>query len=371
MSETDGATISKIESAVYVVPTDMPEADGTLAWDHTTLVLVEAVVADQRGLGWTYATSACKAVVDEVLAPALAGADVRRTTAAHEKMVRASRNFGRPGVVSCAISAVDIALWDAKAKILDVALADLFGRCHDRAPVYGSGCFTSYDDETISAQLEHWVGDLSIPRVKIKVGESWGTEEKRDLERAMYARHVIGDDVQLYVDANGAYGVKQAIMLGRQYVDAADASWFEEPVSSDDLTGLGHVRDALTLEIAAGEYGFDEYYFDKMLAADAVDCLQIDVTRCGGYTSWLRASALAHGRGIDVSGHCAPNLHAHVASAVPNLRHVEYFWDHERIETMLFDGVLSPCGGTMTPQGDRPGHGLSLRSPDAERYRCR
>jgi L-alanine-DL-glutamate epimerase-like enolase superfamily enzyme len=108
-----------------------------------------------------------------------------------------------------------------------------------------------------------------------------------------------------------------------------------------------------------------------MLDAHAVDCLQIDVTRCGGYGEWLRAAATAAACNVEVSGHCAPNLAAHVASATPNLRHVEYFHDHERIERMLFDGTLDPCGGALRPDPSSPGHGLTFKHADAEAYRVR
>jgi L-alanine-DL-glutamate epimerase-like enolase superfamily enzyme len=150
----------------------------------------------------------------------------------------------------------------------------------------------------------------------------------------------------------------------------ADAGvvWFEEPVSSDDLPGLRTVREQLTLDVAAGEYGYDETYFARMLEAQAVDCLQVDVTRCGGYTSWLRAAALAGAAGMEVSAHCAPNQHAHVGVAVPNARHVEYFWDHERIERMFFDGALDPNGGVLVPDTGSPGHGLALKEADVERF---
>jgi len=369
MRHGDTPTVSAVDVTVYDVPTDRPEADGTLSWDRTTVVAVQVRAGGVVGLGWTYASSACREIVERQLTPALVGTDVLAVPAAHETMVRACRNLGRPGTVSCAVSAVDIALWDAKAKLLETPLADLFGRCIDAVAIYGSGGFTTYDDCVATAQLEHWIGELGIPRVKIKVGESWGTAEERDLQRAIHARRVIGPGTELYVDANGGYGVKRAVAMGRRYAEAAGVSWFEEPVSSDDLEGLRLVREALDLEVAAGEYGFDEPYFERMLGAGAVDCLQIDVTRCGGYTSWLRAAALAHARGVDVSGHCAPNLHAHVASSISNLRHVEFFWDHERIESLLFDGVLSPCGGALVPSADAPGHGMTLRASDAAAYR--
>lgn len=106
-----------------------------------------------------------------------------------------------------------------------------------------------------------------------------------------------------------------------------------------------------------------------MIAAGAVDCLQADVTRCGGFSVWRQVAALADAGHLQISGHCAPNLHAHVAASVPNLRHLEYFHDHHRIETMLLDGTLPPDGGVMTPDPSRPGHGLDFRETDAAHYR--
>jgi L-alanine-DL-glutamate epimerase-like enolase superfamily enzyme len=360
--------VTDVSVRVFTVPTDRPEADGTLAWSETTLVLAEVAAGGNRGMGWTYASGGCRPIIEQQLSSAVSGANVLDVPRCHEKMVRACRNLGRPGIVSCAISAVDIALWDCKARLLGVALSSLFGRSGDDVKIYGSGGFTTYDETTATQQLERWTEAQRIPRVKIKIGESWGSCEDRDLARIRHARRVIGPDVELYVDANGAYSAKQAVRFGQRMQAEADVIWFEEPVSSDDLEGLRTVRHQLALDVAAGEYGYDEPYFERMLGADAVDCLQIDVTRCGGYTSWLRAAALAGARSMDVSGHCAPNLHAHVAAAMPNVRHVEYFWDHERIETMFFDGVLDPGGGILVPDPALHGHGLTLKEADVRPF---
>jgi len=146
-------------------------------------------------------------------------------------------------------------------------------------------------------------------------------------------------------------------------------TWFEEPVSSQDLAGLAAVRSQVLPDVAAGEYSWSLADSARLIAAGAVDCLQLDVTRCGGISEFLRAAALAAAHSMQVSGHCAPNLHAHVGAAVENLRHVEYFNDHQRIERLMFDGALDPAGGELTPDPGRPGLGLELRSTDAERYR--
>jgi L-alanine-DL-glutamate epimerase-like enolase superfamily enzyme len=360
--------VDTVSAAVYEVPTDQPEADGTLAWSATTLVTAQVTGGGATGLGYTYGAGACQRLIEGELAAAVTGQCAHDTGAAWQAMVRAVRNLGRPGVAGYAISAVDTALWDLKAKLLGLPLSRLLGQVRPDVPVYGSGGFTTYDEAAARAQLEHWAGEQRIPRVKIKIGESWGTSPARDLNRIAFARSVVGPGVELYVDANGGYTRKQAVRMARAMAEH-DVTWFEEPVSSDDLDGLREVRDQVEPDVAAGEYGCDLPYFARMVDAQAVDCLQADVTRCGGITEWLRAAAVAAARGLQVSGHCAPNLHAHVAAAVPNLRHLEYFHDHVRIETMLFDGALDPSGGVLRPDQSRPGHGLTLKEADAGQYR--
>jgi L-alanine-DL-glutamate epimerase-like enolase superfamily enzyme len=364
----DEPTVREITAAVYVIPTDAPEADGTLAWDKTTLVLASVQAGAARGIGWTYAAAAAQGVITDVLADAVAGRSALDVPGAAEAMARAVRNVGRPGIAATAISAVDIALWDLKARLLGCPVASLLGQARASVPVYGSGGFTSYDDGQTRDQLSGWVEKDHIPRVKIKIGENWGSNVRRDLARVALAREVIGPDTELYVDANGGYTVGQAVRVA-DWMAMYGVSWFEEPVSSQDLAGLATVRCAVTADVAAGEYSWSLADSARLIDAGAVDCLQVDVTRCGGITEFLRACALAAGHNLQVSGHCAPNLHARVGVAVPNLRHVEYFHDHQRIERMLFDGALDPDGGILTPDPGQPGLGLALREPDADRYR--
>jgi L-alanine-DL-glutamate epimerase-like enolase superfamily enzyme len=374
MSETmrsggpGGPAVAGLEAAVYVVPTDAPEADGTLSWDKTTMVLVTARAGGEQGLGWSYAAGAAASVVTELLAPVVTGRSAFDIPGSNEAMVRALRNVGRPGIGATALSAADIALWDLKGKLLGRAVADLAGRARADVPVYGSGGFTSYDDKQTREQLSGWVEQDRIPRVKIKIGESWGRAERRDLARVALAREVIGPDVDLYVDANGGYSAGQAVRMARR-MDEFGVTWFEEPVSSQDLAGLAVVRRQVLPDVAAGEYSWSPADSQRLLDAGAVDCLQLDVTRCGGVTGFLAGAALAAAHNVQVSGHCAPNLHAQVGAAVPNLRHVEYFHDHQRIERMFFDGALDPDGGRLVPDAGRPGLGLTLRTADAEPFR--
>jgi L-alanine-DL-glutamate epimerase-like enolase superfamily enzyme len=364
----DGPIVEDITAAVYVIPTDAPEADGTLAWDETTMVLVSARAGGELGTGWTYAAGAAGAVVTDVLAGVVTGRSAFDVAGAAEAMARAVRNVGRGGIAATAISAVDIALWDLKARLLGLPVATLLGRVRADVPVYGSGGFTSYDADRTREQLSGWVEKDRIPRVKIKIGESWGGNERRDLDRVALAREVIGPDTALYVDANGGYTTGQAVRVAGEMA-CCGVTWFEEPVSSQDAAGLAAVRRQVQPDVAAGEYSWSLADSARLLDAGAVDCLQLDVTRCGGITEFLRGAALAAGHGVQVSAHCAPSLHAHVGAAVVNLRHVEYFHDHQRIERLLFDGTLDPQGGTLTPDAGQPGLGLRLKTADAEEYR--
>ncbi len=359
------ASIERLEVSVYKVPTDYPESDGTAEWDATTVVLVRAHGAGRTGLGWTYGDMASATVVHSTLAGVVAGRDALRVSAAWEAMIAACRNLGRPGVASMAIAAVDTALWDLKARILELPLATLLDAAHDAVPVYGSGGFTSYPNERLAEQLGGWAAQ-GIARVKMKVGR----DPERDLERVRVAREAIGPDTELYVDANGALSRMQALGFARRYADDFDVRWFEEPVSSDDLEGLRFLRDRAPggMDIAAGEYGYKLDYFEQMLAAGAVTCLQADVTRCEGITGFLRVAALCQARSLELSAHCGPSIHVHPCCAVIPFRHLEYFHDHVRLEQILFDGVLEPENGALHPDLTRPGNGLELKRADADRY---
>ena len=354
--------VERIEVSAYTVPTDFPESDGTLRWDSTTMVLVEAIGGGRRGLGYTYGDVSVGKFVESKLASTVEGADAMSPPAAWKAMQEAIRNAGRPGVGAMAISAVDIALWDLKARLLGVALADALPRFYAAVPVYGSGGFTSYSNERLRDQLGGWASE-GIPCVKMKVGR----EPQEDPERLRVAREAIGEDVGLFVDANGAYTRKQALLWAQRFAEEG-ISYLEEPVSSEDREGLRLLRDRGPggLSIAAGEY---EWTLPQLAdLAGCVDILQADVTRCGGITNLLRVDGICKGRQIPFSAHCAPAVSAHACCAMETLSHLEYFHDHVRLEGMLFDGVLSPEGGELRPDGSRPGLGLDIKRADAERY---
>ncbi len=359
--------IDRLETTAYRIPTDLPEADGTIHWDSTTMVLVEAVAdSGERGLGYSYASAAAATVVHEMLEKAVVGCPVDDGRTAQGAMIARVRNAGRPGIASTAISAVDMALWDLKARVAGQPLFRLLGPHREQVPIYGSGGFTSYPDDVLAEQLGGWA-QQGIPRVKMKIGTDWGTKPEMDVHRVRVARDAIGPDTQLFVDANGAYSVKQAINLAARFAEHG-VTYFEEPVSSDQLDQLAFIRQHIPQDVAAGEYGYDPWYFRDMLRAGAVDILQADATRCLGVTGWLEAAALAHSFAIPFSAHCGPSIHAQVACAAPQIAHIEYFHDHVRIEHMFFDGTLDPVGGCLRPDPSRPGLGLELKRADANQY---
>jgi len=364
-SNSGGAPIETLRAAAYRIPTDRPEADGTYSWNATTLVVVHAGVNGRTGLGYTYADAAAVPVIDGLLLAAVKGCDSFDIPGAWLAMQKSVRNLGRSGVAACAISAVDAALWDVKARALDLPLAALLGRCRDEVAIYGSGGFTSYTDEELRDQLSGWVERDGCRFVKMKIG----SEPARDPQRVRQAKSAIGDR-ELFVDANGAFSVKQALNFADVCGDA-DIRWFEEPVTSDDLPGLRLVRERAppTMEVAAGEYIYSSDDARAMLQANAVDVLQADATRCGGITGFLQIGTLCEAHHIDLSAHCAPALHRHVGCAVPRLRHLEWFHDHVRIEQMLFDGAPVARDGAIAPDLGRPGHGIAFKHKEAERFR--
>jgi L-alanine-DL-glutamate epimerase-like enolase superfamily enzyme len=356
--------VEQLTVSVFTVPTDFPESDGTIEWDSTTMVLVEIHAAGETGIGYTYADDATATLIRGLLSKIVIGSNALAPNAAYLDMWKRVRNLGRPGLCSMAISAVDCALWDLKARLLGVPLVTLLGQVRDGVTVYGSGGFTSYSNQQLSAQLAGWV-EQGISQVKMKIGR----DAAQDIARVSVAREAVGRSPELFVDANGAYSRKQALAQADRFAQW-DVSWFEEPVSSDDLEGLRLLRDRAPagMEIAAGEYGYDIFYFHRMLAAGAVDVQQADITRCGGVTAFLEVAALCQAHNVPLSAHTAPALHTNVCCALTPFKNLEYFHDHVRIEQMFFDGLPELRHGKLYPDLSAPGNGLILKRTDAAKF---
>lgn len=349
----------------YTIPTDAPEADGTFSWDSTSMVLVQLESGSVHALGYTYADAGTAALVHKLLHSIVLGSDPMRNAETRQRMLLEVRNLGECGMAAMAVSALDNALWDLHAQLLDVPLVSVLGQVRTGIPVYGSGGFTTYSDKQLNDQLGGWA-EQGFGSVKMKVG----THPELDPARVRTARKAIGSAVNLFVDANGAYTVTQAIALAHTFAESG-VCWFEEPVSSDHLVGLNQVRERapFAMDIAAGEYGYSSWYFERMLRAQAVTVLQADCTRCGGISGFIEAAALCWAHNIPLSSHCGPSMHLHVCCSVPCAVHMEYFHDHVRIERMFFDGFVEPTAGCMVPDLTRPGMGLTLKQQDADKFR--
>ncbi len=352
--------IDDVVVTAYTIPTDMPESDGTIEWDQTTIVIVQVMAEGQTGLGYTYATAAAGKVIRDKLIPAIQGMNPLDIAACWKAMTHVVRNDGDTGICRMAISGVDSALWDLKAKLLDLPLVKLLGGVRGSVPAYGSGGFTSYTIEQLQRQLGGWAEE-GFSFVKMKIGR----ESAEDPARILAARQAIGGQVSLFVDANGGYGARQALAAASRFPEWG-VTWYEEPVWHLDLDGLHWLRQAVPpgVEITAGEYGYDVHYFQHMVRAGAVDVLQADATRCG-ITGFIQAATLCEAHFLPLSSHCAPSLHLHVCCALSPVRHMEYFHDHVRIEHMLFDGAATAQGGMLRPDLSRPGLGLEFRQSDA------
>ena len=365
MKSPGSILIKEVKVSAYKVPTDLPEADGTIEWDSTTMVLVEIEVGGKKGVRYTYAHEGAGLVIEKTLKQIVVGKDAMNIPGITSHCIRAIRNNGDCGIAMMAVSAVDNALWDLKAKILNLPLCSLLGQVKEGMLVYGSGGFTSYSNAQTQKQFQSWARE-SITYFKMKIGSDPG----KDVERIKAARKSIGNDAGLFVDANGAYTVKQALQKAKEF-DEYNISWYEEPVTSANLKGLHFIREhaPFKINVAAGEYGYNLPYFDKMLHAGAVDILQADATRCGGISYFMKVGYMAEAYEIPFSSHCAPSLHLHAALALPSFYIAEYFHDHIRIEKMFFDGVTKPKNGMVYPDMSKPGIGLTLKEKDVAKYK--
>ncbi len=365
---TDGITnpvIGKLEVTAYKIPTDSPESDGTLQWESTTMVLVTLEAAGKKGIGYTYADVSAATFIDKNFRNIVEGKNPFDIEGIYQALHHSIRNNGNCGIAFMAVSAVDIALWDLKSKLLNLPLVSLLGKVHDEITVYGSGGFTSYSEKQLANQLGNWSAN-GFRQVKMKIGRNPGN----DILRIRIARNSINLETTLFVDANGAYSVKQALKIAEVF-NEYNVEWYEEPVSSENINGLVFIKDhcAAGVNIAAGEYGFDLSDFRNLLENHAVDVLQADATRCGGITGFLKAGNLAEAFQVPFSFHCAPAIHLHAALALEGFFTGEYFHDHVRIEQLFFDGFQAANNGKLCADLNRPGLGLELKAADAERYK--
>lgn len=364
MNEGLAVPVRALKVQAYKIPAKEPESDGTLEWDSTTLVVVEAYSEDKIGLGYSYAHASIAPLINDKLKPLVEGANAFDVPGIHLKLQKSMRNIGITGLAASSIAAVDTALWDLKARLLALPLCDLLGKVKDSVALYGSGGFTSYSLSRLKEQMEVWLEE-GFKMMKMKVGRN----SDEDQQRVKAVIEALNNKAELFVDANGAFHPKEALNWAHIY-GRLGVKWFEEPVTSDDLDGLKFIKNnsPSNIEITAGEYGYNLHYFKHMLENKAVDVLQADVTRCCGITTLLQVDTLCSAYNVPLSTHTAPALHLHPSLAMRSFIHSEYFYDHVRIENMLFEGVRQPEDGKLIPDFSAAGNGLVFKWKDAEKY---
>jgi L-alanine-DL-glutamate epimerase-like enolase superfamily enzyme len=360
------AQITAGRVSAYTVPTDkQPESDGTAVWDSTTIVIAELTAEGVTGVGYSYANEAAAKVAEELIRKEILGGDAFDIPSLHSAMDRKVRNWGRPGLVASAISAIDTSLWDLKARLLHLPLLGLLGKVREEIQAYGSGGFTSYTEKELLDQLTGWAAE-GFSSVKMKIG----THPEQDVARVTAVQKALNGRAQLFVDANGAYDRQQALHKAQQFGDLG-VTWFEEPVTSDDRIGLHMMveRAPAVMKIAAGEYNYTLDDARLLIDLQAVDVMQTDVTRCGGVTNFIKIGHLCDISHYPYSAHTAPSIHATLCCALSPAMNVEYFHDHVRIERMFFEGALTANNGMLKPNVSEHGLGLNFKRSDADKFK--
>lgn len=317
----------------------------------------------QANLG---ASAATRGVIEE-LKSSIIGEDPLNIEQMWFRMFWLVRGYGRKGVAFCAISAIDIALWDLKAKIMSLPLYKLLGPFTDTVPVYGSGGWTNFSEKELVKEQTGWV-ERGFKSVKLKVGKNFGTAEKEDIKRLAAVRKAVGDDVTIYIDANNGYYAKQAIALA-PYFEEYNVGFFEEPVLADDIDGLAAIARATKIPVATGEHEYTKYGFKELLTRGAADILQPDVGRVGGITEWMKVAHMAHGFNLPVANHAQHLISLHMACATPNLFAVEYLGIIEEADKFFYTEIPMPKDGMLSPFPDKPGLGLELKPEVVKKYK--
>lgn len=311
-----------------------------------------------EGLGQCAGLTATRSLIEDALADVLLGAHPFHIEKLWHDLFWKVRGYGRKGLAFQAISALDIALWDLKAKALGLPLYQLLGPYTESVPVYASGGWTNFSLEEL---IEEQVGYAArgFKAIKLKVGKDFGQSEGEDLARLAAVREAVGEEVEIYVDANNGYTAKQAIRMAGRF-EEYNIGWFEEPVLADDIPGLAAVAAATMTPVATGEHEYTKFGFRDLLMANAADIVQPDVGRVGGVTEWLKIAHMAHAFNRPVAPHAFQLVHLHLACATPNLKVVEYLGTYEESDRIWYRDCPQPEDGLLAPFPDRPGLGLEL-----------
>jgi len=353
--------ISKIQVHLVSAPVTGGFSDATRQVEKVGFAVVR-VTTDQglEGLGITYhevGGEATKALIERNMTPRLIGRDPFETEVIWADMTSYLRGVGRKGLMFCALSAIDIALWDLKGKITGLPLYRLLGGTERRVPVYASGGWTSYSDEQLVEEITGMVRQ-GYRMVKFKVGVEGGRNLRRDVERVAKVREAVGPAIGIMLDANNCWDAATGVQFANRVRDL-DIMWLEEPVPADDIPGLARFRQGTDIPLATGEHEYTKFGVRDLILNGAADVVQVDAARAGGYTEMLKIAALTQAWNLKFAPHAMENIHVHLVSAVPNALFLERLLMFEEITARVFKNVPVPQDGYITIP-ELPGLGLEL-----------
>lgn len=353
-------TVTGVHCAHYDLPReawwDVPIEDHTIAIDAIHLVTCTVHTAEgQTGFGYTYTLShggaAVHALLASEIAPALVGRELDRPEPVWNELWHRMLRYGRGGVLSVAMCAADVALWDLLSRAAGLPLSRYLGAHRSAVPVYGSSIDLGYSQDALLQTVAEWKR-RGFSAVKIKVGRSMA----EDLERLTAVRQLLGDEIELMVDANNGWDLPEA---GRRIsaMSPFRLVWVEEPLLPDDVPGHAQLQRQSGTPIAAGETLFSVADFAQYFRASALRYVQADVGRVGGITPWLGVAQLAAASHLPMAPHFLHDLHVHLLCAVPNAHRLEYL---PLLDAVMEEPLAVDANGrAAAPQ--RPGHGVRLR----------
>jgi L-alanine-DL-glutamate epimerase-like enolase superfamily enzyme len=360
--------ITGLETRIVKLPLDEPLADGAITPGATQTFVTLRLRTDEgvEGIGITFfgggaMSAALKAAIDG-LGALTVGENPMFIEFIVQKLRAAASPSGPGGIFTLALSAIDIALWDIRGKVLDQPLATLLGGFRDKVPTYASGAlmrgFSLSHVEKAAARLV----ERGFRQMKTQLALPGDTNPEKEIERIRVVRNAIGPTVDLMCDINQRWDVRQAISIGSR-IEEYNLFWLEDVVAHDDYPGMAAVADALATPVAAGEYVYGLVPFRHMLEARSIDIVMVDVLRAGGISQWVKIAGMAEAFNLPIVNHLCPEISVHLVAAVPNGLTVEYMpWSSK-----LFREVPQPVNGELTVP-DKPGLGLEFDADALKRY---
>lgn len=357
--------IKSLRALVARIPLDEPLAGGPAYFrSHNQFVLVRLETDDLQGIGVTFMGGALSASLKqaiEQLGELIVGEDPLRVEALVQKLRTAGASAGPGGILTLAVSAIDMALWDVKGKFYGLSLGALLGILRERVPTYASGALVrAYPLDHLTKAAQTLV-EKGFKAMKTQLALPGDTTPAREAEHARRIREAVGPDIDLMCDINQRWSAHQAMDIGKR-VEEVNFYWLEDVTAHDDYTGLARVADALITPLAGGECLYGITPFRHMIEAHSVDIVMIDLNRVGGIGNWMKVAATAEAFNLPVVSHLLPEIHVHLIAAIPNGLTVEYMpWSFR-----LFEEVPQPVNGELVVPS-KPGLGLEF-SRDIDRY---